>query len=490
MKEKKSYFDEFEIRLKRLHNIINNKVDPYPAKAVEKFTTSSILSEFKKFGSKKISTAGRIRSIRLHGGSCFMHLEDASGQIQLYFKKDVVGQNQYGFLTNSLDVGDFLQVSGQTYVTQRGEKSILVKDFKLLTKSLLPLPEKWHGLQDVETRFRRRYLDLIANPAVREIFVKRSRIIQFLRDYFLKEGFLEVDTPVLQAVASGAIAKPFKTYHNALQSDLYLRIAPEIYLKELIIGGFDKVFEVARCFRNEGIDYTHNPEFTQIEMYWAYQDYQFLMDFTEKLLDQLTKNICGSTVVDYDNQKIDFHGPYPRIDFRKALIEAAGIDLDEHNTATLLKTAKSKGLKVEKFWDKGKLADELFKKFVRPRMVQPAYIINHPIELSPLAKKIVDRPGYVERFQLIVAGKIELINAFSELNDPLDQESRFKAQLELSRKGNEEIMGKDDEFVEALKYGMPPTAGWGLGIDRLTNLLTNTHNIKEVIFFPTLKPEN
>lgn len=491
MAEKINFSDEDKIRLSKLAKIKDNNVNPYPSLASRDFSIRQIITDFSELaqGERVVSLAGRIRSLRLHGGSCFAHLEDESGKMQLYFKKDELADGQYSFFTDCFDIGDFISVKGRLFITKKGEKTVLVKEFNLLTKALLPLPEKWHGLKDVEIRFRRRYLDLLANPEVKKIFETRGQLIQFIRNYLIKDGFLEVETPILQPVASGAIAKPFKTHHQALNTDLYLRIAPEIYLKELIIGGFEKVFEIARCFRNEGIDFAHNPEFTQIELYWAYQDYNFLMDYTEKLLLALVKEINQSTVIEYNNQKIDFQPPYPKVDFHEILLKETGIDLDGLNFESLKEMAEKKGLKTEKFWGKGKLADELFKKFIRPKLINPTYVINHPIELSPLAKKIINRPGYVERFQLIVGGRIELINAFSELNDPLDQEERFKQQQELNQKGDEEAMNKDEEFVEALKYGLPPTAGLGLGIDRLTNLLTKTHNIREVILFPVLKPE-
>ncbi|MBU2229440.1 lysine--tRNA ligase, partial [Patescibacteria group bacterium] len=388
-----------------------------------------------------------------------------------------------------IDVGDFIEVTGTLFVTKKGENTILAKSLVLISKALMPLPEKWHGLKDVETRYRKRYLDLLSNSEVKEIFLTRSKVIKFIRNYFINQGFLEVDTPILQLVASGAIAKPFKTHHNALNTDLFLRIAPEIYLKELIVGGFEKVFEMARCFRNEGIDYAHNPEFTQIEFYWAYKDYQALMKFTEELLYNLVKEVNGSTKISYDNHELDFKPPFARVDFREALIKECGVDLDKYDEKSIQKIAKEKGLKVENEWEKGKIADELFKKFVRPKLINPTFLINHPIELSPLAKQIPDRPNYVERFQVILGGTIELCNAYSELNDPIEQEERFKQQAKLTRKGDEEAMKKDEEFVEALKYGMPPTAGFGMGIERLVNVITNTHNVKEVILFPTLKPE-
>ncbi len=483
--------DEYKIRLKRLSDIKKAGINPFPTKVERTYVIKEVLKLFTEKASqifkKEVVVVGRLRSIRWHGGSCFTHLEDETGRIQAYFKKDEIGDKDYQFFIDCFDVGDFIEIRGGLFTTQRGEKTILVKGLKLLTKSLLPLPEKWHGLIDIETRFRKRYLDLLANPEIKEIFKKRSQIIQLIRDYFVKEGFLEVETPILQAVASGAIAKPFKTYHQACQSDLYLRIAPELYLKELIIGGYEKVFEIGKCFRNEGIDYAHNPEFTQIEFYWAYKDYQDLMEFMEKFMSEMVRTINGSTKVEYEHRQIDFQGPYPRLDFREALIKEAGVDLDKYNAESLAKAAKNKGLKIEDYWGKGKIADELYKEFVRPKLINPTYIINHPIELSPLAKKLENRPNYVERFQLIVAGKIELLNAFTELNDPLEQEERFKFQQELLKEGDEEAMKKDEEFIEALKYGLPPTAGLGMGIDRLVNVLTNTHNIKEVILFPTLK---
>jgi len=484
--------DEYQIRLNKLNKIKSAGINPYPKDSFRSHEINQILDDFEALEQAKtqITLTGRLKALRLHGGSCFAVLEDNSGKMQIYFKKDEVGDEQYTFFTDSFDVGDFAQVEGTVFNTHRGEKTLLVSKFKLLTKALLPLPEKWHGLTDTETRFRKRYLDLISNTEVKEIFKTRAKIIKFIRDYFTREGFMEVDTPILQTVASGAIAKPFKTFHNSFDMEMYLRVAPELFLKELIVGGFEKVFEIARCFRNEGMDYSHNPEFTQIEFYWAYKDYKGLMDFMEKFMEQMVTEICGQIIIEYDGNKIDFKGPYPKVDFREALIKEVGIDLDKYDEASLLKAARKKGVNAEDFWGKGKIADELYKKFVRPKMINPTYIINHPIELSPLAKKIEGRPNYVERFQLVIGGRIELMNAFSELNNPIEQEERFKEQLDLTKRGDEEAMGKDDEFVEALKYGLPPTAGLGMGIERLVNILTNTHNIKEVILFPTMKPEN
>jgi lysyl-tRNA synthetase class 2 len=485
------YLDEVTARKQKLDRLRDLTEIPYPSVVHRSHSVKAVLDDFKSLEDAKqeIKIAGRLRSIRKHGGSTFAHLEDETGKMQVYFRKDIVGEKPYEFFGDIVDVGDFIALTGTPFVTKKGESTILVSDSELISKALMPLPEKWHGLKDIETRYRKRYLDLLSNEEVKKIFVTRSRVVQFIRNYFTNEGFIEVDTPILQQVASGAIAKPFKTHHNALNTDLFLRIAPEIYLKELIVGGFEKVFEMARCFRNEGIDYAHNPEFTQIEFYWAYKDYKELMKFTEQLLLNLVKEITGSTILSYNNSELDFTPPYNKVDYREALINGCGVDLDKYDESSIVEVAKSKGLRVEKEWGKGKIADELFKKFVRPTFINPTFIINHPIELSPLAKQIPGRPKYVERFQIVVGGAIELCNAYSELNDPIEQEERFKHQSKLSKNGDEEAMKKDEEFVEALKYGMPPTAGFGMGIDRLVNVITNTHSLKEVILFPTLKPE-
>lgn len=484
--------DEQQTRAERLDKIIKNNTPAYPSVSLNNPEIKKVVDEFDQYlnNQNKLGVAGRLRSIRLHGGSCFADLTDQSGKIQIYFKKDEVGENAYQFFNDCIDIGDFLEINGLPFITKKGEKTVIVKSFSLLAKALLPLPEKWHGLNDVEIRYRQRYLDLLANPEVKEIFLKRSQIVQTIRNFLIFEGFLEVDTPILQPIASGAIARPFKTHHHALKTDLYLRIAPELYLKELVIGGLEKVFEFARCFRNEGIDYSHNPEFTQVELYWAYKNYEDLMLLVENLFAKLLTEVFGSLEKTYNGQLLNFKPPFNRLDFNQALIDYAQINLDEHDVKSLSSAAKKAGLKTEKSWGKGKIADELFKKFVRPNLIQPTFIINHPLELSPLAKTMVGRPNYVERFQLIVAGRYELVNGFTELNDPLEQEERFKFQKELAKKGDDEAMTKDEDFVEALKYGLPPTAGLGMGIDRLVNLLTDTQNIREVILFPTLKNKN
>lgn len=484
--------DEYNIRLEKLEAIKKAKIDPYPAQTGDRSFIADVLKNFDVLEKKQneLSLVGRIRNIRLHGGSCFINIQDDSGKIQAYIKKDEVGAKEYEQFTNLYDIGDYIYLTGKLFVTKKEERTLLVKKFSLLSKALLPLPEKWHGLSDIEIRFRKRYLDLISNKEVRKVFVTRSKTIKFVRQYFDDLGFTEVETPILQTLAGGAIAKPFITHHNALDTDLFLRVAPEIYLKKLIVGGYERVYEIARCFRNEGIDHAHNPEFTQIEFYWAYQDYQQLMVFFENFLSEMVKEITGDYKITYDEKEYNFQPPFPRLDFKEEIKKRCKLDIDQFKTKFELKDEIEKlGIKTAPEWDRGKMLDELYKKYIREKEAGPFYIINHPIELSPLAKKVSDSDDYVQRFQCVVAG-YEIANAFSEINDPVDQDERFKYQAQLRDDGDEEATEYDAEFVEALKYGMPPTAGLGMGIDRVVQLLTNQHNIKEVILFPTLKPKN
>jgi lysyl-tRNA synthetase class 2 len=484
--------DERQARLFKLKEIREQKINPYPSTNKRTHAIAEVLDNFDKLIAKKkvISLAGRLRSVRLHGGLSFSHLEDESGVIQIMLKKDAVGDKVYNFFKNLVDMGDFIRVKGTLFVTKTGEKTVIVESLKLLSKSLAPLPEKWHGLSDIEVRYRQRYLDLIANPAVRAIFKKRSLIVKTIREFFERECFMEVETPILQPIPGGATARPFITHHNALDADFYLRIAPELYLKKLIVSGFEKVYEFARCFRNEGIDWSHNPEFTQIELYEAYVDYNDLMKMMEKFFAYLMKKINGGKMkVVYGKNKIDFTPPYERITFRDILMKLGNCDIEQYpDRESMAKKARELGLEILPSDDREKIMDEIFKKVVRPKIINPIFVINHPIELSPLAKKIQEDQRYVERFQLIVGG-VELINAFSELNDPIDQRERFVAQQQMREAGDVEAMRIDEDFIAALEHGMPPTAGLGMGIDRLTALLTNSHNIKEVILFPTLKPE-
>lgn len=479
------------IRRQKLEKIIKEGIEAYPARTGRSLSCAEVKENFQKLAKSKktIILAGRLVLVRGHGGATFAHLNDGTDKFQILLRKDVVGEKQHQFFKDLIDIGDFIEAEGTLFTTKTGEPTLEVKKFKLLTKSLLPLPEKWHGLADMEIRFRQRYLDLIANPEVKKIFEKRSLIIKTIRDFFDQQGFLEVETPILQPIPGGANARPFVTHHNALNIDLYLRIAPELYLKRLIVAGFEKVYEIARCFRNEGIDRAHNPEFTQIEFYQAYADYNDLMKLTENFMESVVKNVCDKLTIEYQGKKIDFTAPYPRITFREALIKYAGIDIEKLKTKELLiAETKKLGLEIDKIWSRGKILDEIFKELIRPKIVDPTFLLDHPIELSPLAKKKPDNPDYVERFQLLIAG-MEICNAFSELNDPIDQEERFRQQQSLKEAGEEEAQNFDEDFIEALKYGLPPTAGEGIGIDRLAIILSDVHNIREVILFPTLRPK-
>jgi len=473
-------------RIKKLNEIKKEKVNPYPSWSKRTFTCREAAEKFDL--GKGATLVGRLVSIRLHGRACFAHLEDNSGRFQIFLNEGDLGRENYRFFTKQIDVGDFLQVEGELFETKIKEKTLKVLSWEILSKAIFPLPEKWHGLSDVETRFRQRYLDILANKEVKKVFLKRSEIISAIREFFNQRDFVEVETPVLQPLSGGAAARPFVTHHQALDIDLYLRIAPELYLKRLIVGGFERVYEIARCFRNEGIDWAHNPEFTQIEFYQAYADYQDLMKLTEDLFKVLLKKVTSGSIVKYQGKEIDLTPPYPRIDYREAMLNHTGIDIDkEKNLSELTKKAEKLKIPVERTWGRGKIIDEIYKEKVRPKIVNPVFLINHPLEVSPLAKRIPDRPNYTERFQLLVAG-LEIGNAFSELNDPFDQEERFEEQQKLLDKGDQEAQPFDQDFINALKYGMPPTAGEGIGLDRLVCLLTNTRNIKEVILFPTMRP--
>lgn len=488
--------DERNVRIDRLSAMRKQGVNPYPARAERTHTIANALADFDALEKKAepIALVGRLRTIRLHGGSCFAHLEDGSGKVQIYAKQDKVGERSYAHWTDWINMGDFVQVRGKFFTTKRGEKTLLVEAWRLLTKALQPLPEKWHGLSDTEIRYRHRELDLLSNPDIRLLFERRQKIITAIRSFFVERNYLEVDTPMLQTLAGGATARPFVTHHNALDIDLYLRVAPELYLKRLVVGGFERVFEIARCFRNEGIDHAHNPEFTQVEAYEAYADYTAYMKLIEDLLVHVVETVHGKLKIEFsaksgEKHTIDFTPPYPRITFRDALLKNMKIDIDKFPDRDALAKEAKKSLTVEKEWGRGKILDELYKEHVRPKLVQPTFVTDHPLDLSPLAKRKEDKPNYTERFQLVLGGGIELVNAFSELNDPLDQRERFEEQEKLGKKGDNEAHHVDEDFLSALEHGMPPTAGLGLGIDRLASLLTNSHSIKEVILFPTLRPK-
>lgn len=483
---------EFEARLEKLDVLRAQHINPYPTTVKRSHTIAAVMEKFEEFqkAKKKLTIVGRIRSKRGHGNLLFVHIEDETDRIQLFVSKKDVKQGQFKQFMDLFDVGDFIEATGIPYVTKKGERSIMPHSVKLLTKTLRPLPEKWHGLENVETRFRQRYLDLIANPEVKDRAIKRSQIVKAIRSFLDKRGYVEVETPMLQPIPGGANAKPFVTHHNALDTDFYLRIAPELYLKRLLVGGFERVYEIARCFRNEGIDYSHNPEFTQVEFYEAYANYKDYMKLTEKLLQHIVKEVHNTTEVQFGEHTLDFGGSFDVITFRDSIIKYADFDIEDFpDVESLVKHAKKLGVDVDVSMGRGKVIDEVYKKFARPKMIQPTFLIDHPVELSPLSKRKEDDPRYVERFQVVVAGDIELCNAFTELNDPVDQKARFEAQQELLEGGEEEGMRYDPDFVRALEHGMPPAAGLGMGIDRLTSLLTDAHSIKEVILFPTLKPK-
>lgn len=482
---------ETEVRRQKLDALSQAGINPYPATSHRIAACADVLENFDAWQAenRNCTVAGRLMTTRLHGALMFADLRDATESIQILLKQDVLKEEVFVRFRDTVDPGDIVEATGMLFTTQRGQKTLLVSEWRMLAKALRPLPEKWHGLQDVETRFREREMDLIANPEVRAIFRTRSRIIRCLRRVLEDEGFEEVETPMLQAIPGGATAHPFRTHHRALDVDLYLRIAPELYLKRLIVGGYEKVFEIGRQFRNEGIDWSHNPEFTSLEFYWAYQDYRGLMDFTETLIRRVITEVNSSLQVAYKGSKIDFSDAWPRITFRQAIREACGIDIGTLNKDELVAAMKERGIESDYAnGHLGKLYDDLYKDTVRSRQIQPCFIIDYPIEMEPLAKKCDDDPRYVQRFQLI-AGTMELLKAYSELNDPIDQLERFKAQQALRENGDDEAQHIDTAFITALEHGLPPTAGWGMGIDRFVCLLTDVSHVKEVILFPTLRPE-
>jgi lysyl-tRNA synthetase class 2 len=424
-------------------------------------------------------------ALRTHGKAIFANIEDISGRIQIYIKSNKIGENAFK-LFSKIGIGDILGVSGLIFKTRTGEVTIFVEEFVLLCKSVRSLPEKWHGLKDVEIRYRKRYLDLMVNPSVREIFIKRSKVVQSIRNFLDSKGFLEVETPIMQPIPGGATARPFITHHNTLHRDFYLRIAPELYLKRLLVGGLEKVYELSRNFRNEGISTKHNPEFTMLELYEAYGDYHSMMQITEELIVYILKNVLGSLEIEYRGNKIDFTPPWKRISMYKAIENAVGIQVNKLSPKDYNKVVKKYNLNIKGNINKGEIINELFEKYVEPTLIQPTFVIDYPLELSPLSKQNKDNPELVERFELFISS-MELVNAFTELNDPAEQKRRFEEQVAKKEAGDMESHFMDKDYVEALEYGMPPAGGLGIGIDRLMMLLTNSDSIKEVILFPQLK---
>ena len=504
-----SLSEQEEQRRKSREEIIDLGIDPYPSETFDINTNSQeIKDDFdeKKKNFQDVSISGRIMSRRVMGSASFAEIQDSKGKIQIYVRRDDICEGDDKTLYNTifkkkLDLGDIIGITGYVFKTQMGETTIHVTSLKVLSKSVRPLPvvkettdeegdsTKYDVFSNKELKYRRRYIDLIVNPESREIFRKRSAIINEIRNVLNENNFLEVETPILQPIYGGASARPFKTHHNSLDIPLYLRIANELYLKRLIVGGFDGVYEFAKDFRNEGMSRFHNPEFTQCEFYVAYKDYVWMMDFIEDMFKRIVKKVCGSTKVSCGENKIDFEKKWERYSMYEAIEKFTSVDVSEMDEDSIRKVCKDMNVKVDKSMGRGKLIDEIFGEKCEPNLIQPTYITDYPIEMSPLAKKHRDKDGLVERFELICNGK-EICNAFSEINDPIDQRERFEEQVKLGNRGDDEAMVLDEDYLTALEYGMPPTAGIGIGIDRLTMILTDSDSIQDDLFFPQMKPDN
>lgn len=468
-------------------------INPYPNDFRPEHTSADFTAAFGEVQeiperTAFFTVAGRMIARRSFGKAAFIQLQDRKGRMQLYVRKDTVGEELFSIFED-YDIGDIIGATGWPFRTKTGELSLHVTEIRLLTKSLLPLPEKFHGLTDVETRYRQRYVDLIVNPEVRDVFAKRARVVSLIREFMVGRDFLEVETPMMQPIPGGATARPFITHHNALDMQLYLRIAPELYLKRLVVGGFDRVFEINRNFRNEGISVRHNPEFTMMEFYQAYATYEDLMDFTEEMLCHVAMNLLGKLDFTYQGVEISFQRPWKRLTVKEAIIEYGKVDAKTVNDRELaLVYARSIGLEFPDNIGYGKLITEIFEEVAEPKLIQPTFITSYPTEVSPLSRKSDHDPEYVDRFEFFCAGR-EMANAFSELNDPVDQKERFLAQVEAKAKGDEEAHYMDEDYIRALEYGLPPTAGEGIGIDRLVMLLTDSPSIRDVILFPQLRKE-
>lgn len=472
-----------------MKNLQSAGIWPYPGETKRTHAIGAALLDWKKLEDtqNEVIIAGRLMSIREHGGMIFIDVKDESGKIQALLKKDGLGEKSYQFFIDNFDIGDFVQIRGTALTTKRGEKTVLAADCKMMAKALRPLPDKWHGLQDTEERYRRRYLDLIFNEDVKKKFIIRTEIIKAIRNFLDERGFMEVETPILQTIYGGATAKPFKTYFNAYDMDVFLRIAPELFLKKLLVGGFEKVYEIARNFRNEGVDKQHNPDFTMLEFYWAWSDYKRLMKVTEEMMAYILQKVLGTAKITYQGNEIDFAAPWPRVEYLDLLKKEAKVDYWASNRDGLAAKAKELGVEIDKNAGKPEIADEIYKKYCRPKIVQPTFLIHYPKESKPLAKTVAPGGPIAANFQLIVNG-FEIVNAFSEQNDPIEQAARLKEQEELFKQGFQEAQRTDTDFIEALEYGMPPCAGLGMGIDRLAALLTDSNALREIILFPIMKP--
>jgi lysyl-tRNA synthetase class 2 len=486
--------NEVQQRLAKLARFKERGVLPYPPRVKRSHSVAEALATYQPETNPdpaedtQFQLSGRLMSIRVMGKSTFAHLEDGTGRIQIYLQKNALGDEAYDIFRKDFDIGDFVAVAGTLFTTRTGEITLRVQSYELAAKALHPLPEKWHGLKDTETRYRQRYLDLIANPEVRDVFIKRTKIVSAMRRYLDRVGFLEVETPALQPVYGGALARPFTTYHNVLDTTLYLRISDELYLKRLIVGGLDKVYEICKDFRNEGISTKHNPEFTMMECYWAYADYADMMQLTENMIADIAQQVLDTPQITYQGHEIDLTPPWRRISLAEALRQAVEIDIDVlTDMEALWADCQRLRLKVAPQPTWGKLVEALLSDYVEPNLIQPTFVHTYPIDISPLSKQCPDDLRMVERFELFIAGR-EIGNAYSELNDPLAQQERFEDLSALAAEGDGETHPVDEDYVAALMYGMPPTGGLGIGVDRLAMLLTDQSSIREVILFPTLRP--
>lgn len=481
--------EQMQVRIDKMHKIEEHGWKPFGYRFLYTHRAADIAAQFDGLSEKEteVKMAGRIMAIRGHGKTCFMDMQDKTGRIQVYVRKDVIGEENYA-LIKLMDIGDTVGITGTAFRTHMGELSIKANSVEMLSKSLRPLPEKWHGLKDVETRYRQRYVDLIVNPEVRDTFVKRSQIIRSVREVLDSHDFLEVETPILNTIAGGAAARPFISYHNALDMQVYMRIAPELYLKRLIVGGMDRVYEMGRVFRNEGIDNRHNPEFTSVEIYQAFADYRDMMDLTEEVVVKTAEKVLGTTTINYEGTTIELASPWKRMSMIEAVKEYSGKDFTNVTDLEEARAiAKELNVAVEPSFGIGKIINACFEEYVEDKLIQPTFITGHPKEISPLAKSNPENPEITDRFEAYIYGR-EICNGFTELNDPIDQKERFLKQVEERANGDEEANMMDEDFVNALEYGLPPTGGLGIGIDRLVMFLTNSSTIRDVLFFPTMKP--
>ncbi|MGK9487231.1 lysine--tRNA ligase [Bacillus sp. TV3D] len=485
--------DQFQVRRDKMNKMREEGIDPFGERYDRSHQSAQIIAEYDEFSkedleekSAQVTIAGRMMTKRGKGKAGFAHIQDLEGQIQIYVRKDSVGEEAYELFKSS-DLGDIIGVTGMVFKTNVGELSIKATSFEVLTKALRPLPDKYHGLKDVEQRYRQRYLDLIVNPESKQTFIMRSKIIQSMRRYLDSKGYLEVETPTMHSIPGGASARPFITHHNALDMPLYMRIAIELHLKRLIVGGLEKVYEIGRVFRNEGVSTRHNPEFTMIELYEAYADYKDIMNLTENLIAHIAEEVLGTTTIQYGEDEIDLKPEWKRLHMVEAVKEATGVDFwQEMSVEEAKRHAADHGIEITKNMTVGHIINEFFEQKVEETLVQPTFIYGHPVEISPLAKKNPEDPRFTDRFELFIVRR-EHANAFTELNDPIDQRERFEAQLKEREEGNDEAHLMDDDFVEALEYGMPPTGGLGIGIDRLIMLLTNSPSIRDVLLFPQMR---